>query len=99
MIPRLLILCLLALTGCVSLTNQTSVTLTWNRSPDANVTGYNLYCGTASRAYTQLVNVGNATHYRFANLTVGADNFFAATAYNVLGMESDYSAEAVYFAP
>jgi hypothetical protein len=72
------------------------VTLAWNQSPDLNVIGYRVYHGAASRNYTNIVDVGNATSATISNLVEGATYYFAATAYNVLGMESEYSDEITY---
>jgi len=37
-----------------------SVTLAWEGSPDANITNYVLYVGTASNRWTEVINVGMA---------------------------------------
>jgi hypothetical protein len=71
-------------------------TLAWNLSPDSNVIGYRVYHGAASRSYTNIVDVGNATSVTISNLVEGATYYFAATAYNVLDMESEYSDEINY---
>ena len=76
-----------------------SVTLAWNPSPDTNVVGYNVYYGAASRTYTDGVNAGNATSATIANLIEGATYYFAATSYNILGLESDFSDEISYLVP
>ncbi|MEK6598397.1 MAG: Ig-like domain-containing protein, partial [Gemmatimonadota bacterium] len=75
------------------------MTLTWNPSADSNVTGYRIYYGVASRTYTNIVDVGGATSVTISNLVEGVTYYFAATAYNVLGMESDYSGEISYTVP
>lgn len=82
-----------------SVSGQANVNLAWNASLDPNVTGYNLYRGSVSRNYTSLFNCGNVTNYTLTNIVAGANNYIAATAYNVVGMQSDYSIELVYFAP
>lgn len=68
------------------------VYLRWNASPDSTVTGYNAYFGVASRTYTNLFSSGMTT-----NVTVvidwGSPYYFAATAYNALGVESALSDE------
>ena len=76
-----------------------NVTLTWNPSADSNVIGYRIYYGAASRNYTNVVDVGGATNVTISNLVEGVTYYFAATAYNVLGMESDYSGEISYTVP
>lgn len=70
-----------------------TVTLAWDPSPDANVAGYRIYFGTASRSYTDAVDVGNVTQATVTVPTKGT-YFFAATAYSGEGDESDYSAES-----
>ncbi|MBI3849003.1 MAG: fibronectin type III domain-containing protein [Verrucomicrobia bacterium] len=76
-----------------------SVTLAWDASTDAGVAGYKIYYGVASRAYTNLVSVGNATTATISGLVEGVTYFFAATTYNGAGLESDYSNEASYTVP
>jgi len=76
-----------------------SVTLAWNPSAGTNVAGYNLYCGGASGAYTNIVDVGNTTNATISGLTEGATYFFAATAYDSSDLESDFSNEISYTVP
>jgi hypothetical protein len=76
-----------------------AVTLIWNPSTDPNVTGYNVYYGVASRTYTNKLDVGSATNATVRGLVIGAAYYFAATAYNLLGVESDYSSEVSYTVP
>jgi hypothetical protein len=76
-----------------------SVTLEWNPSTDPSVTGYNIYYGAASRTYTNKIDVGNSTNVTVNGLVEGVTYYFAATAYNILGAESDYSAEVSYTIP
>jgi hypothetical protein len=73
-----------------------SVTLAWDASPDPSVTGYRIYIGGASGNYTNSANVGNVTSTVLTNLTEGATYYFAATAYDATGVESDFSNEANY---
>lgn len=68
------------------------ITLAWDRSPSDNVAGYTLYYGPKPRTYTNVVHVGNALT---VNVQVDSlmPRFFAVTAYDSLGVESDYSDE------
>jgi hypothetical protein len=76
-------------------TNPTvSVALSWPASADPSVTGYKVYYGAASGAYTNSLNVGLATAATVSNLAAGTRYYFAATAYNSSGAESPYSNEA-----
>jgi hypothetical protein len=76
-----------------------SVALAWSPSADTNVTGYHIYYGVASRSYTGMVNVRGALTATVSNLVEGTTYYFAATAYNTLGMESEYSNEISYAVP
>src|SRR5882672_3757130 len=76
-----------------------SVNLVWNPSSDPNVVGYKIYYGGASHTYTNVVDVGSATNVTINGLVDGVTYYFAATAYNILGIESDYSSEVSYAVP
>lgn len=75
-----------------------SVTLAWDPNPESDLAGYIVYYGSASRNYTNAVNVGNITTNTVSGLVNGATYFFAVTAYNTNGLESDFSAEVSYLA-
>ena len=97
-----------SLTGTVSITIQpdTGVTATfsWLPNTEADLTGYNLYYGTASRIYDTTLDVGNPVpingriQAEIEGLTKGITYYFAVTAYNAAGEESDYSTEVVWTA-
>jgi hypothetical protein len=74
----------------------TQITLAWDQSDGA--TGYKIYSGVTTNSYSWVVDVGNVTNYTTANLTDGYTYYFAATAYDASGLESDYSAEVSYAA-
>lgn len=76
-----------------------SVTLAWDASPDASVTGYRIYFGPASGAYTNSVAVGNVTNATVTSLKAGAIYYFAATAHDGSGLESAFSNETSYTPP
>jgi hypothetical protein len=70
-----------------------TVTLEWNRNPEADVLGYWISYGTASRQYSVEVHAGNNTsHVLTINPSATATYFFAVQAYNANG-RSAYSAE------
>lgn len=75
---------------------QGSIILSWQPSPDASVTGYNIYYGTSSRHYTTEISVGNTTNATLSGLVGGVTYYIAATAYDSLGDESDFSNEILY---
>lgn len=76
-----------------------NVSLAWDASPDASVTGYRIYYGVASASYTNSATVGNVTNATVTGLVEGATYFFAATAFDGAGLESDFSNETSYTVP
>jgi hypothetical protein len=89
----------LATSASLMATPGPAVALAWDPSTDPTVMGYNVYYGTASRAYTNVVAAGSSTSAVVSNLAIGMTYYFAATTYTVAGLESDYSAEASYMVP
>ena len=71
------------------------VVISWDASGDTKVVGYKIYYGSSSRAYTNVVDVGNSTSVTISGLTEGSTNYFAATTYAAEASESSYSEEVV----
>ena len=69
--------------------------LVFDPSPDKTVTGYNLYYG-QSKNFGITVDLGNNTSYNLPKLEDGATYYFAASAYDKYGNESDLSHVLVY---
>lgn len=57
-----------------------------------NLAGYRVYYGNSSRAYDQEIDVGNTTNHVFTSLAPGK-YFFAVTAYDTNGAESEETVE------
>ena len=70
-----------------------SVVLSWEPRGAANVVGYKIYYGTASQSYDQVLVVGNTTSAVISGLDEDATYYFAATAIDSSGNESDFSNE------
>ena len=72
--------------------------MSWTASPDVSVTGYRVYYGTASGAYSQPrgsgLMTGNVTSWTLSGLNSGTLYYFAVTAIDSTGKESVYSNEA-----
>ena len=71
-----------------------SVTLAWD--PDSGtdiITNYNIYYGAASATYTNTAVAGTNTTVTISSLVDGTTYYFAATAVDAAGLESDYSTE------
>ena len=73
-----------------------AVTLAWDpNSPSEGIAGYRLYYGTESRSYTGMIDITSGTLKKVSKLAKGYHYYFAVTAYNEAGQESDYSEELV----
>lgn len=76
-----------------------SVTLAWDPNPEPDVSSYVVYYGTNSRAYPNSTNVGNVTTATVYGLKEGRTHYFAITARNTSGLESDFSNEVTNAIP
>ena len=68
------------------------VSLAWDHSPSPGVVGYKIYIGKASRIYWTPITIGYQTTYTVQGLGPGT-YYFAATAFDKDGNESDFSNE------
>jgi hypothetical protein len=73
-----------------------TVLLSWDASPDPSVVGYNVYYGTGSGNYTNIVNVGGASFTTIPGIVEGKTYYFAVTAFDLFGQESVFSNEVNY---
>jgi fibronectin type 3 domain-containing protein len=73
-----------------------TVTLAWNPSTDARVTGYRIYYGATPAQYTNSIVIGNVTTATVNNLVKGVTYYFATTARDASGVESTFSNEISY---
>ena len=76
-----------------------SVALAWKPSSESGIVNFTIYYGVACRDYTTSVSVGTATNATIAGLYEGTSYYFAVTASNNLGLESDFSNEISYTVP
>ena len=70
-----------------------TVTVSWDANSESDLSGYNIYIGEAAGVYTGTVDVGSATEFTWNRLQDGKTYYFAVTAYDFSGNESDFSAE------
>jgi hypothetical protein len=70
-----------------------AITLTWDPSTSSNIAGYIVYSGTNTSSYNTSNFVGNVTTNVPSGLLEGLTYFFAVTAKDTLGLESDFSNE------
>jgi hypothetical protein len=76
----------------VAMVHAQPVTLAWNASPSPEVTGYRVYYGTNSRSYSVVTNAGLVLTQTVVLPHLGRW-FFAATAHDAQGLESEFSNE------
>ena len=69
----------------------TTITLAWDPNPENNIAGYNVYYGRISGDYLRIVSVVDPTVA--IRIRGHATVYFAVTAYNTDGQESDFSEE------
>lgn len=73
-------------------------TVSWDANTESDLSGYKIYHGTSSGSYDDALDVGNKTSFIINNLVIGTTYFFAVTAYDFSGNESNFS-EEVNFTP
>jgi hypothetical protein len=76
-----------------------SVTVAWTPNPEPDIAGYKVYVGTNAGRYSTVLDAGKGTNQMITNLAAGWTYYFAVTAYNTSGLESDLSSEVSYTAP
>ena len=90
---------MLLLAVCSSSRADQSVTLAWDANPEPDVSTYLVYYGTSSRQYLYSTNVGNVTTATVYGLAEGVTWYFAVTAVNTSGLESNFSNEVTNAIP
>ena len=89
-----------------SMPGNASVHLSWDMATDdTGVTGYKIYYGTDSvknqneNKYTETVDAGDVIEYSLTGLQNGTAYYFAVTAYDAAGNESDHYSPEVSATP
>jgi hypothetical protein len=83
----------LFLTVCSKIGWAGCVTLAWDPSDGPNLAGYVVYYGLHPRQYQWSVSIDTSTTYELCGLDEGIRYYFAVTAFDTEGRESDYSNE------
>jgi hypothetical protein len=90
--------------GILHAESPNAVTVSWQKNTQdtnviGNVIGYLVYYGEAPRVYPSIVDVKNTNQFTVQRLKSKTPYYFAVTAYDDLGLESDLSAEVSYLTP
>jgi fibronectin type 3 domain-containing protein len=72
------------------------ITLGWDTNNDPAVAGYILYYRSANGQYEEVIDVGMQDTYTLTDLEDGKPYYFAITAYDMDGNESEISEEIVH---
>lgn len=75
------------------------VTIAWDGNAEPEVIGYRLHYGSASSTYSSHSDAGSQTACTLSGLQAGSTYFFAATAYDAYGNQSQYSTEITFTVP
>ncbi len=103
--PRVILFSLLAFFLCQSSSYAGEMSFSWTPNSEDNLAGYKIYYGTETANYTESIDVGllpavdGLVTYSVTDLPEGNTLYFAATAYDFDGFESDYSQEVVCVCP
>lgn len=73
--------------------STTAATLSWAANAETDLAGYRLYVGTTSGLYGPAIPLGNVTSYTVSNLQPGHTYYFALSAVDTAGNESQKSGE------
>lgn len=82
-----------------SVATAASVTLVWDANTEADMAGYKVYSGITHETYTNMITLGLVTTNVVKGLVRGCTYYFAVTAFNTAGAESDFSNEISYQPP
>lgn len=100
----LLILATIVVVGTCTASRAADASFTWLPNTEADLAGYKIHYGPGTRNYTDVVDVGmpdpidGRIHFTIDPVPDG-ETFFAATAYDSKGNESDYSDELSFDPP
>ena len=101
MLAAIILTFIVALIMTIAQARAASVGLAWDASPSTNsgTISYRIYDGVASRAYTNVMEAGTNLHFTVTGLVETVTYFFAVTAYDTNGLESDFSNEVSWQGP
>lgn len=87
------------LAGTLSPVKAASIELAWDRNPESDIAGYEIYYGSAPGIYPNTVDAGNNTKATVSHLQTGDTYYFVVVARNQAGLISPKSAPISYEIP
>jgi hypothetical protein len=86
-------------TGIQVINGDNRVDLSWAKNHEADLAGYNLYYSTSYNGKYTLIGSSNSNYYLDEGAKNGVLNYYAVTAFNSTGIESDLSKDVAYATP
>jgi len=96
------ILVIMMFLGYSTVAHAAAVKVSWQDNQEADLAGYKIYYGTSSRSdtsYTTILDVNLENSVNISSLNEGTTYYFAVTAYDTTGNESDFSEEVSILIP
>jgi len=102
-LPRILVIAITTISLIFTILSPAlyadQVTLSWDPVTHPDLAGYKIYSGFSSRDYVDELDVNNNTSCTISDLVEGETYYFAASAYDIYGNESDFSNEVFCTVP
>jgi hypothetical protein len=86
-------------TGISTQTGDNFIEIFWNPNPEQNIVGYNVYVGASYQGRYQWIGSTRGTSYVDRGALNGTTYYYAVTAYDNDGNESDLSRDVAYDIP
>jgi len=86
-------------TGLRTQTGDNFIQIFWNPNPESDIAGYNVYVGTSYQGKYQWIGSTTGTSYTDRGALNGTTYYYAVTAYDFAGNESDLSRDVAYDIP
>ncbi len=82
-----------------TITGDNRVDIYWDPNPERDIAGYNVYFAYSYNGKYTLIGHSSGTHFIDYGAKNGITNYYAVTAFNYDGLESDLSKDVVYDTP
>lgn len=79
--------------------SQVPVLVSWDANSEDDLAGYKVHLGESSNIYPVVINAGDTTAFLWKSLEYSKAYYFAVTAYDFSGNESEFSDEVFLTTP